>query len=104
VDLPIIPEWLYWTLWTADSPALKEIVISISNCSPAAGLRTAMDEEDWREVDEYLHFMAKSRPSFKVAFRVGSEGGEDCVVRNIIEGHFPLTSNRGVVRIECATL
>jgi hypothetical protein len=103
-DLSSTPAWLYRTLWRTNSPAFKEIIISISNCSRAADLRAAMDEGDWRTVDAYLYVLAKSPSSFNVVFRVGFGGDEDCVVRNLIEEHFPLVSDRGVVRVERATL
>jgi hypothetical protein len=102
-NLSSTPAWLYRTLWRTDSPAFKEIVISISNCSHATGLRAAMDEGDWRNVDSCLRFLAESHSRFEVVFRVGFEDDEGYAVRNLIKEHFPLVSDWGAVRIERTT-
>lgn len=94
------PGWLYRTLWKTSSPAFKEFTISISNCSSAADLRAAMGEGEWRSVDAYLWVLAKFQPSFKVVFRVGFGSGEDYVVGGLVDEHFSLVSNKGIVKIE----
>ena len=56
---------------------------------------------DWKSVDAYLCVLAKFQPSFKVVFRVGFQGDED-IVRELIGEHFPLTSQKGIVKIDRA--
>lgn len=95
------PDWLYRTLWKINSPAFKELVISISNCSSAADLRAVTNVGDWKSVDAYLCVLARFQPSFKVVFRVGFEGDEDAVKKPIGEC-FPLVSMKGIVKVERA--
>ena len=97
-SLSATPGWIYRTLWRINSPAFKEFIISISNCSSVAHLRAAVGGGDWKSVDAYLCVLAKFQPSFKVLFRVGFEGDED-IVRGLIGERFPLASKRGIVRI-----
>ena len=99
-NLPNTPSWLYRTLWKTKSPVLKEFTISILKCSSPADLCAAMNEGGWRSVDAYLCILAKFQPSFKVVFRVGFGDDEGCVVRNLVEEHFSLASNKGILRIE----
>jgi len=53
---------------------------------------------DWKSVDAYLCVLARFQPSFKVIFRVGSEGDED--VKKAIGECFPLVSKKGIVKVE----
>lgn len=98
-SLSATPAWIYRTLWKINSPAFKEFIISISNCSSVDDLGAAMDKRDWRSVDAYLCVLAKFQPSFKVVLRVGFEGDEDTVGKAIDE-RFPLASRKGIVKIE----
>jgi len=99
VNLSATPGWLYRTLWRIDSPAFKEFIISVLNCSSIGDLHTAVAGGDWKSVDAYLCVLAKFQPSFRVAFRVGFQGDED-IVRELIGEHFPLTSKKGIVKID----
>jgi hypothetical protein len=93
------PSWLYRTLWKINSPAFKEFVISISNCSNIVDLREAVNGGDWRSVDAYLCVLVRFQPGFRVVFRVGFEGDEG-VIRGSLREPFPLASKKGFIKIE----
>lgn len=98
-NLSNTPDWLYRTLWNARSPVFNEFIISVSNCSSVADLRAAMNKGGWGCVDASVYILAKLQPSFKVVFRVGFKDGEDSVVTNVVEEHFPLISNMGILEV-----
>jgi hypothetical protein len=94
------PGWLYRTLWKINSPLFKEFIISVSNCLSVIHLHAAISGGDWETVDAYLFAWSKFQPSFTVVFRVGFEGEDVIIARELIEQRFPLVSKKGIMRIE----